>query len=85
MTSFIGETAQDRLWAADARREGLTLTAQEVADMIDDLPDEDDVMDRWIEALSKVDVKTLKVPAQARQAIASALGMDVDDLGALWA
>ena len=84
MTSFIGETAQDRLWAADARREGLTLTAQEVADMIDDLPDEDDVMDRWIEALSKVDVKTLKVPVRAREAIAGALGMAPGDIGPPW-
>ena len=84
MTSFIGQTAQDRLWAAHARREGLTLTADEVRDLLDDLPDEDDVMDRWIEALSKVDVKAMKVPVRARQAIAGALGMSPDDLGPLW-
>jgi len=79
--AFGESTVIDRLWAADALREPLSLAPDDVSDLIRDLPDEDDVMDRWIERLTVVDVKTLRMPVNARRAIEAALGLDE---GGLW-
>jgi hypothetical protein len=79
-STFTGPTAYDRLVAAEAYREGLTLTAHEVGDLIDQLPDEDKCYDDARARLAKVDVKTLRVSVKARQELAEALGFDAEDI-----
>lgn len=78
--SFRGEPLADQLFRASRNHEGITLSADDVADMIDDLPDEDYVMEEWIEQLRGIDATTMKIPVRARRAIEAALGMKDGDL-----
>lgn len=82
MTTFTGPGAFDLLLDAEARREPLALTVDQVSDLVETLPDEDEHLhyDDIVERLAKVDVKALKVSRKAREAIAAAFGYDVDDI-----
>lgn len=83
MTNFT-DSPLDRVYAAEQNRKGITLDAQEVADLIAELPDEDDIKEElneeWGDKLSKVDVQALNVTKKAQKAIAEALGLDADEL-----
>jgi hypothetical protein len=77
---FRGEPVADRLLRAEQLREGLTLSATDVADLIEDMPDGDYVMEEWINALRQIDATVFKIPVRARRAIEAALGMTDGDL-----
>lgn len=75
MAFYDPARAYERLLDAEGRREPLTLTADEVSDLIDTLPTEDEYIayDEVRARLSKVDVK-------ARREIAEAFGYDETDM-----
>jgi RNA-splicing ligase RtcB len=80
MAFYDPARAYERLLAAEERREPLTLTADEVADLIAQVPDADDYVsyDDVRARLAKVDAKAMSV--KARQALAEAFGYDVEDI-----
>ena len=82
MAFYDPARAYERLLTAEERREPLTLTADEVGDLVDQLPDEDEYVsyDEVRARLAKVDVKALKVPVKARRELAEAFGYDVEDV-----
>jgi type I site-specific restriction endonuclease len=82
MAFYDPARAYERLLAAEERREPLTLTADEVADLIAQVPDADDYVsyDDVRARLAKVDAKALKMSVKARQALAEAFGYDVEDI-----
>lgn len=82
MAFYDPARAYERLLDAEQRREPLTLTADEVGDLIAQLPDEEEFIsyDEVRARLSKVDVKALKIPVKARREIAEAFGYDETDM-----
>jgi hypothetical protein len=82
MAFYDPARAYERLLTAEERREPLTLTADEVGDLVAQVPDADDYVsyDDVRARLAKVDVRALKVPVKARQALAEAFGYDDYDI-----
>jgi len=74
--------AYDHLLDAWAKREALTLDATEVADLVDQLPDEDEYIayDEVRARLAKLPCNALKISRKARSEIAAAFGYDIDDV-----
>jgi hypothetical protein len=81
-STFTGPSALDRLYAAQAFREPLTLTADEVADLIEQLPDEDEYVsyDEVRARLAKLPCNALKISRKARGELAEAFGYDLEDV-----
>lgn len=80
MSTAFSDRVIDRVEAAEACREGIELSAQDVSDLIDGFLDESVVMEEWIAKLAAVDVKGLRISRKAQQALAAALGLDVEDV-----
>lgn len=82
MATFTGPDVLDLLWNAGAFREPLSLTADQVSDLMETLPDQDEYLhyDEIRTRLAKVDVKALKISLKAREEIAAAFGYDTDDI-----
>jgi hypothetical protein len=78
MAFYDPARAYERLLTAEERREPLTLTADEVGDLIAQVPDADDYLsyDEVRARLSKVDVAL----SAARREIAEAFGYDESDI-----
>lgn len=74
--------AYDRLLTAWERREPMTLDADEVSDLVDQLPDEDEYIayDEARARLAKLDAKALKLSLKARAELAEAFGYDREDI-----
>lgn len=69
----------DSLYSADIRREGITLTAAEVRDVLEEIPNDDDILDKIEAQLATVDVRALKISKKAQDAIMAALGLEPAD------
>jgi hypothetical protein len=78
--AFGDSTIVDRVLNADFQREPLALIAEEVADLAEELGEDEDALDDLAFKLSEVDVTALRITKKARKAIAEALGLDADDI-----
>lgn len=77
---FTQTEFNDRITRAHMVREPIALTVEEVGDLAESWPAEEEVMQEWIEKLGDVDVRGLRVTRKAQQAIAEALGLDAGDI-----
>jgi hypothetical protein len=72
----------DRLYRADSQREGLQLDPAEVADLVEEWPDDEQVItyDEVVRRLHKVDVKAFRISVKAQRELASMFGYEAEDI-----
>lgn len=80
--AFGDSRALDALQRADDHREGVTLDADEVADLLAEWPGEEEFTsyDEVIRRLGKVDVKALRISVKAQRELAQAFGYEAEDI-----
>lgn len=77
---FTQSDLSERIEYAAKVREPITLTADEVGDLDEARPYEEELIEHWIENLQEMDVRGLRITKKAQRAITEALGLSDGDI-----